>query len=137
MGNYVELAGGYGWLEGQAVLVPQRKTMAESHACQKIDEELYAWSAARATWTTPALTPPTIQRIALMLASAEYFTIGMVKGTSDAAIPTGARDLYARALLELDRIKGEGYLIGADGLPVYPDGGSGSGGGSMFPGVER
>lgn len=139
MGTYVDLVGGQGWLEGQAVLVPSREVFAESNACEKIDEELYAWASARALWTTPALTPPHVRRIALMLASAEYMTAGMVKGTSDAAIPTAARDLYARALLELEKIKQDGYIIGAGGEVLLPDEDAATAGaaGGTFPGVER
>jgi hypothetical protein len=135
--RYVELVGGEGWLEGQAVLVPHRKELAEENACDKIDEELYAWSVALAEWTSPELAPDRIERCALMLASAEYLTLGMVKGNPDAAIPTAARDLYARALLELERINTDGVLIGVDGEPIYPNGGAGSGGGAMFPTIER
>jgi len=147
-GRYVTLVAAQNHLEGEGStgFVTARATASEAVADLWVDASFAAWD--RTSWVMGSV-PPEVAELALKRASAEYIRRGFNKASPDAsrtfagevmaaglpvAAPVYAADLIMEANLEVQRILGRGYLLGADRSMILP---KNAGAGSIFARVSR
>jgi len=115
---YVQLKPGRGSLAHYSFLNPHEQDQAETEAARHIDSAFRNYN--RALWS-PSTAPIEIQRIALLVAEAEYLRLDAAKGNPLGDAPAANSSLLAAANALTQQAVSQGFLTSPSGQIVRPD----------------